>query len=267
MYSKKTIPILLMSGVITVSSFISEISSASSIVPYREAKIENTVILNNHNYVIPLSKIQRAGRGWAPEKVLDIDAQVTRFTFKIPRSSDLDEVYRFYLNQVKQADTNTIFECDGRSCGSSNAWANNFFNDYRLYGADDNQSLVVLQNEQHYHVMYINRRGAGDVMVRIDQVTPIMSSMVNPFFEQQLSVQELPKIRRFIEDKVEGQRYFAVVTAEAGSPSDSFEKASTYINEVKFGLGSRLQADIEFINLGSANAEIYGESKITFIKR
>jgi hypothetical protein len=267
MYFKKTIPMLLMSSVMAVSSFFPAVSAASSILPYREAKVENTTILNNHNYVIPLSKIQRAGRGWAPEKVLDIDAQVTRFTFKIPRSNDLEEVYRFYLNQIKQADTDIIFECDGRSCGSSNAWANNFFDDYRLYGTDDNQSLVVLQNEQLYHVMYINRRGAGDVMVRIDQVAPIMGSMVNPFFEQQLSVLELPKIRRFIEEKAEGGRYFAVVTANAESPSESFEKASAYINEVKLGLGLRLQADIEFINLGNSNIEIYGESKITFIKR
>ncbi|WP_191603356.1 DUF4892 domain-containing protein [Marinomonas algicola] len=267
MYENKTIPILLMTGIISVSSFFSVMSAASTILPYREAKVENTAILNNHNYVIPLSKIQRAGRGWAPEKVLDVDAQVTRFTFKVPRSSDLDEVYRFYLNQIKQADTNVIFECNSRSCGSSNAWANNFFNDYRLYGADDNQSLIVLQNNQLYYVMYINRRGAGDVMVRIDQVSPIVGAMINPFFEQQLSVLEIPKIRRFIEDKVAGERYFAVVTADAGSPVESFEKASAYIDEVKLGLGQRLKTDIEFINLGRSDLETYGESKITFIKR
>ena len=266
MRTKIRISSIIVSSFLSITA-LSPIANAASITPYRDAQVENTAISNNHNYVIPLSKIQRSGRGWSPEKVLDVDAQVTRFTFKIPRSNDLSEVYRFYLNQIKLAGNDIIFECNGRSCGSSNAWANNFFNDYRLYGADDNQSLVVVQNPDYYHVMYLNRRGAGDVMVRIDQVTPAIGNSANPFFQQQLSVFDLPKIRRFIEDKADGDRYFAIITANSNTPVESFEKAAIYINDIKLGLGTRLQADIEFINLGNSDTTLYGEDKVTFIKR
>ena len=89
MRTKIRISSIIVSSFLSITA-LSPIANAASITPYRDAQVENTAISNNHNYVIPLSKIQRSGRGWSPEKVLDVDAQVTRFTFKIPRSNDLD---------------------------------------------------------------------------------------------------------------------------------------------------------------------------------
>jgi len=258
---------LLISGALVVPTLSSAVTPLPSITPHREVALATTDVKDNSNYVIPLSKMQRADRSWFPEKVLNIESQSTRHTFKIARGADLNDVIRFYSDQVMTEKNALLFDCEGRSCGSSNAWANNFFNDYRLYGRDNNQVLKVFQNSEFYTVMYINRRGAGDVMVRIDQIIPMSEFKVDPTFKKQISVNDIAKIRLYIEDQSSDAHYYLAVTASGNTTSDGFDAAAKNIEDLNLGLGPRLLENMEFVNLGNSGLEVYGVDQLTFIEK
>ncbi len=267
MQIKNTISTLLISSALVVPTLSSAVTSLPPINPHREVVLAATDVQEGSNYAIPLSKMQRADRSWSPEKVLNIESQSTRHTFKIARSADLAGVIRFYSNQIMNEKNKVIFECEGRSCGSSNAWANNFFNDYRLYGRDDNQVLKVLQNNEFYTVMYINRRGAGDVMVRVDQIIPMSEFNKDPAFKKQISVNDIAKIRLYIEDQPSDVHYYLAVTASGETTGEAFNNASQNIQNLTLSLGPRLLENMEFVNLGNSGLEVYGEDQLTFIEK
>ena len=239
-----------------------------AVEPFRMAEVTDVTSTQASLYYLPLDKIHRSGGGWEPRKILTIKGDVLSSVYKISRSAVLDEVYLHYKSQINASSSNILFECTGRGCGSSNAWANNFFKDYRLNGADGDQYLLVTQQQDKFHVMYVNRRGAGDVMVRLDQIIQASSETPNAFaFNEQIAVTDIPSIRRFLEDNGDQHSYYVVVTASANTPIMAFDKGVQFITELKNGLGPLLVEPLHFINLGDSGKDAFGLDKVTFIRR
>lgn len=134
--------------------------AADSFEPYKGAALIKFEQEKQSEYSIPLANLKKSGRSWVPIRAEIVQGDISSNLFQFARDVDLTRLYDFYKNQLSDA-SSILYECQGRTCGSSNAWANNFFNDYRLYGADANQSLLVtsLNDNNQYQVVYLNRRG------------------------------------------------------------------------------------------------------------
>lgn len=233
---------------------------------FRGAQIIKSEPVESRSIEVPLAKIYRSGRGWEPEKVERIDGRTVQTLYKIGRNVPLDEVVEFYTDALNAIDgSSVLFECSSRNCGSSNAWANNFFNDYLLYGADQNQTLKVLKYDQnHYWVLYINRRGAGDVMVRLDEVIPKGSEALSLNILAQLNVTDVPRIRSFLREQSDLSRVVAFVTSD-NNASNPIAAGDESIESLKNGLNPDERQLLRFINLANMGNPSYGVNRVIFV--
>lgn len=241
-------------------------AAATEIPTFRGAQIVKSEPVENAYIEVPLSKIYRSGRGWEPEQVALIEGTSYQTLYKIGRNVPLEAVNNYYRLAVMNIQGNQIlFECESRACGSSNAWANNFFDDYLLYGADANQSLLVTKDtSNHYWVLYINRRGAGDVMVRLDEIVPAGNDADVDILAQ-LSATDIPRIRRALTEFGELDSVVGFVTSEA-SDLDAIATGDRYIQAIKAGLNPTEREAIRFINLANMGDPAYGSHRVIFVR-
>ncbi|MBJ7539468.1 DUF4892 domain-containing protein [Marinomonas transparens] len=255
-------------GALFLSILLSSLSYAdlSESEPYRGAQLVKSNSKVDQLIEVPLSKISRAGRGWEPESVIRVKGEYSSSLYKIDRNALLADVYAHYKALLVADGQSILFECESRSCGSSNAWANNFFKDYLLYGADQNQSLLVVKDRQGaYQIMYINRRGAGDVMVRLDEVKATEAQDSEFGIVAQMDASDLPRIRRFLSDLLPDQKVVAFVTSQKNGLLSAIERGDRMISNVEAGLGDRLSSKVRFINLADLGRESLGFDRIAFV--
>lgn len=255
-----------LSSLLVLYASQSALAAEEGLPVYRGAEIVKSTPLENSYIEIPLAKIYRSGRGWEPEKVETVEGSAIQTLYKIGRNVPMSSVERFYEEVIQGIDGGEIlYSCQSRACGSSNAWANNFFNDYLLYGPDSSQSLWVVKDARmHYWVVYLNRRGAGDVMVRVDEVIPKGSEMGIDILAQ-LSATDVPRIRRFLNTLESRQGLVAFVTSAADERS-AIDVGDAYIDEIRLGLNPDERAEIRFINLANMGNTIYGEHRVIFVR-
>lgn len=259
---KRQILILWIALVFPCASF----ADVSHLEPYRDAQLVKSDSQDNQQIEIPLGKIRRSGRGWEPESTLRVKGSVFSSLYKISRNTELESVFSYYKSALTSQGQTVLFQCESRNCGSSNAWGNNFFQDYLLYGADDSQLLMVVQDKQDdYQIVYIIRRGAGDIMVRLDDVAA--AAKQNSEFEivAQMEVDDLPRIRRFLSDLLPDQRVVGFVTSQRKEGSSSIEQGDLYINNLIAGLGDRLSKKVRFINMADMGKEALGHDRVSFV--
>lgn len=247
---------------ISTASFASVIT----IQPYRDAQLVKSYSKTDQFMEVPLSKISRSGRGWEPERVLRLQGDYFSSLYKINRNALLPDVYAHYRSQMLLGGRSVVFECESRSCGSSNAWANDFFGDYLLYGADQSQYLLVVKDRQEvYQVLYLNRRGAGDVMVRLDDMASSQAKDTEFEIVAQMSIQDTPRIRRFLNDLPPGQSVVGFVTSEADAALSAIQSGDRWINQVSAGLGAQLVEKVRFINLADLGRPSLGVDRVSFV--
>jgi len=236
---------------------------------YRGMEVIKNDVIENSEYNLPLSNLKRLGRGWQPTKSILLQGNRTTSLYKLGRSVELNNVYKHYRQELA-TNSAILYECSGRDCGNSNVWANNFFNDYRLYGADDNQFLLVTQNQTDslYQVLYINRRGAGDVMVYLDRILVNNPNTLskNKTIAFQTEVTNITKIRSYIESQQKNEKLVALVSSSKTlGVGQAVTTADQHIKNMKNDLGTRLSSNIVFVNIASFGREEFGEDLITLL--
>lgn len=219
-------------------------------------------------YSLPLANLKKSARAWIPIKSKQVQGDLSSSLYKFGRGERLEPIYSFYKKQLID-NSNILYECTGRTCGSSNAWANSFFNDYRLYGADSNQTLLVVASEDElsteFNVLYLNRRGAGDVMLRLDTIQSQSDINSNNILFQ-VSLNDKVAIRRYLDSANDGVPVIAIITSSANlSPSKAFNVAQLQIDAIKASLGQELYNKITFINFGNQAKAIYGENQLSVL--
>jgi hypothetical protein len=223
---------------------------------------------SHSEYALPLANLKKSARAWIPIKAKQVQGDISSSLYKFGREERLEPIYRYYKKQLIDS-ADILYECNGRTCGSSNAWANNFFNDYRLYGADSNQSLLVvasnLELDTQYTVLYLNRRGAGDVVLRLDTIRSQSDKDTNNIVFQ-VNLNEQVSIRRYLDTVSEGTSIYAIVTSSLNlTPSEAFNAAQLQIESLKDSLGQDMSNKITFINFGNQAQSIYGENQLSVL--
>lgn len=250
--------LLLMSGVVY--------ADLSSVEPYRGAQLVKSGSEVNPLIEVPLAKIRRSGRGWEPESVLRVSGEKSHSLYKINRNEPLDKVLSYYQSALLGSGRSLLFKCESRSCGSSNAWANDFFDEYLLYGADDNQLLMSLQDgEGNYQVIYINRRGAGDIMVRIDTITTKSAKNTDADVAAQFEVQDTPRIRRFLNGVPTDRQVIGYVTSKPADGYSALARGDQSIDKLNAAIGARLQLKVRFVNIADMGLEALGYDRVSFV--
>ncbi|MEP5765639.1 MAG: DUF4892 domain-containing protein [Halieaceae bacterium] len=93
-------------------------------------------------YMLGLGALQKVGGRWRHKKSETLGGELLRVTWKINEGFTAEEGFDWQRQQLPE-DAVLLYECSGRSCGSSAQWASRVFNERVLYGHDERQRYGV----------------------------------------------------------------------------------------------------------------------------
>lgn len=112
----------------------------------------------------------------APEQSQVIKGDLTRITYRVSGIHTPEQVFRYYLELLESLQANILYQCSSRQCGSSNQWANNYFEVAELYGIDRTQFFVSASLGNLQLALYTVQRGNRRSYVQLDLIQPLQQS-------------------------------------------------------------------------------------------
>lgn len=148
------------------------------IVDGARVMFEQPLSQQEQSYRLVLSSIRRVNNEWRAGSERQVRARVARKTYEL---KDPDSFGALQSQLERRIDASAkmqwVFRCLGLDCGSSNGWANEFFQIKQLYGLDNSQFYAVLQESEdarqgRFHVLYLVQRGNRRVYLQWDTLVP-----------------------------------------------------------------------------------------------
>jgi outer membrane protein OmpA-like peptidoglycan-associated protein len=142
---------------------------------FPDAKVLQKEVIENANYPLALGPLKNVNSRWQPEREKRVRGDLQRRTMETSGRFSVDEIYRQLRIALQRRNARPLYTCSGLDCGSSNAWANNYFGVKQLYGLDQNQYFGAWEMQSsdgalYYMSTYVVQRGNQRIYVQIDQI-------------------------------------------------------------------------------------------------
>lgn len=113
-----------------------------------------------------LGALEKVNNVMEPERVDYVRGTHHAATWHLPGETRTQRVVDYYRPRLA-AIGDILFECSGRSCGSSNYWANSVFGNSVLYGPEERQHYMLarLHGGGGYVSIYVAMRGTREIYV------------------------------------------------------------------------------------------------------
>ena len=120
---------------------------------------------------IILSSLKKIRNVLEPDQIISVRGSRSTQTYYVPGVRNVEVVIEHYKDSAAQG-YETLFTCQGRTCGSSNYWANTVFKNSILYGPEQFQYYWVGQDNatKHYHLVYLGRRGTQKIYLQHEAI-------------------------------------------------------------------------------------------------
>ena len=140
--------------------------------------IESTALL------VVLGALEKVNHELQPEKSILVSGRKDASTWYLPEARTTKQVAEHFKSELVES-ANILFECQGRSCGSSSYWANKHFERAIIYGPEQYQHYLIAQRtvsepsipqqieEGDYVVIYIGERATRKIYVHIEYIARI----------------------------------------------------------------------------------------------
>jgi len=148
---------------------------------YPGSKIVNIATTTDTDFIFPTGPLRKERSGLIrPKSYERIHGELTAETLALGKNHLTNDVFAFYLTQLKGMNFDLLFSCEGRDCGSSAEWANRIFNVSKLYGPDRNQFYAAAKkngvNGESFVAVYVTMRGNKDVYTQRLWIDPVVGS-------------------------------------------------------------------------------------------
>ncbi|HIG40519.1 MAG: DUF4892 domain-containing protein [bacterium] len=124
-------------------------------------------------YQIITGSIARVNTQMVPKSSEHVQGRKRITTLETPNAQRTEDVAAFYREQL-QNKGQIVFECQGRTCGSSNYWANTVFRKSILYGPEQYQHSMlgrISTDGTRFVIVYVAQRGTGKLYTHIEIIT------------------------------------------------------------------------------------------------
>ena len=147
------------------------------VMPFPESEITDYAQFEEANHLFALGSLQRSRGEVTPEDSVRLRGLVTQIVYSIPEGYEGAEVSEYFRKQFELQGAETLFQCSGRGCGSSNYWANDVFKRRVLYGPERNQYYLAVRAEAGledapYIAVYVITRANRQLKVYVELVEP-----------------------------------------------------------------------------------------------
>jgi hypothetical protein len=146
--------------------------------PWSHAKEFSRSSPGETDYLLGLGALQKVGGRWRHKHSEALRGDLTRVTWQVDEGFTAGEAYDWYRQQLSVGAA-LLFECQGRSCGSSAQWASRVFEERELYGHDGRQHYGVWRLQRDdvnwFVVLYASDRANRRHFLRLDTLrqTPV----------------------------------------------------------------------------------------------
>ena len=126
-------------------------------------------------HLVVLGSLEKVNHELKPEKSVTFRGIKSAETWYLPQARRTEKVAEHYLPQLLKRGV-LVFDCEGRSCGSSSYWANRVLEEAVLYGPEQYQRyfVVSLPEERGYVYAYIAQRATRKIYVRFEQIVNLV---------------------------------------------------------------------------------------------
>ena len=165
-------------SVAAASAFAAEVPGSHPLVnPFPESEISDYARFEEANHLFALGALQRVRGEVIPDESVRLRGLVTQIVYSIPEGYEGAEVDEYFRMQFESQGAETVFQCRGRSCGSSNYWANDIFKRRILYGPERNQFYLAMRTTDQsenatYIAVYVITRANKQLKVYVELVEP-----------------------------------------------------------------------------------------------
>lgn len=171
-------------------------SELSTTTGFPRAELVEKSQLNNTEYRLVISGLKRKRAETSGEVERLITGDLNRQFWQISTNHSVDQVMNYFLDEWQ--DEKILYRCKGLDCGSSNFWANDIFDNAKLYGRDINQAYIAAMipgSPNKVYVLYVVQRSKQKLFFNLDTI---------------ITKDELT------DDNVEGENLLAALQKESG---------------------------------------------------
>jgi len=161
----KTLAILLL---VTPAMQAAEFEISLQLNPFPQSQLISSEQRQEPDYRLMLSGIMKINGRIRTDRDQRLQASLSRMTWQLPDGYDPQSGFSFLRAQLDDRGAQVMFECSGRQCGPSSIWANDVFDQSRLYGIDNTQFYAAMRLDQAHVALYAVRRGNGRVFLHMD---------------------------------------------------------------------------------------------------
>ncbi len=213
--------------------------------------VEYQKAVSDRAHQILLSTPKRISNTLTIEKEQRVAGVRTNTLLKMrPGFSEL-EAYRYYLGLLSDQGE-LLYSCEQRGCGSSNHWANNIFNERRLYGRDSDQYYVAgklaLGGVKHWFSVYIVQNGRKDQYIYLSSI-PDTDSLDMSDWQRGMHFAKTPLSKgtiEFIRDSLsQGSGLKMFVVGHSAKPSSKVAASESQGMEVANKAADYLKRELE----------------------
>lgn len=147
-------------------------SELSTTTGFPRAELVEESQLNNTEYRLVISGLKRKRAETSGEVERLITGDVNRQFWQISTNHTVDQVMNYFLDEWQNE--KILYRCKGLDCGSSNFWANEIFDNAKLYGRDKNQAYIaalVPGSPNEVYVLYVVQRSKQKLFFNLDTIT------------------------------------------------------------------------------------------------
>jgi hypothetical protein len=154
------------------------LAQAPDLQPWSHAKEFSRSSPGETDYLLGLGALQKVGGRWRHKHREALRGDLTRVTWQVDEGFTAGEAYDWYRQQLSVG-AELMFECQGRSCGSSAQWASRVFDERELYGHEERQHYGVWRLQRDgvnwFVVLYASDRANRRHFLRLDTLrqTPV----------------------------------------------------------------------------------------------
>lgn len=185
---QRRLALLLVSTVLGAGAAAQEPDVAGSRDPAGIARVARSWIVDYQRETeaqpreFVTSRVDRIRRDLRIEDELRVEAALESAIYRIPDGLRVSDVVDHYRQELSSAgsEAQALFECEGRSCGRSNDWANQVFGEAILYGPDKNQHYAALDWQGRLLSLYVIERGNRRVYAYLRVLDPSSDVEVAP---------------------------------------------------------------------------------------
>lgn len=111
--------------------------------PFPQSTLESTTAIESPGHLVLFSPVREVNNQIRSETMARLPVTGEGRLYEIARDSGRDKAREHYLRLLQDRGAQILFDCAGISCGRSNVWANQIFDQRVLYGRDATQDYLV----------------------------------------------------------------------------------------------------------------------------